>query len=273
MSTSNGVSPSTSTCHPVARRSQAGSTSGVRYQLALKHKRGRPARIPVTSSFWAAMVPASTRPAAISTGWRRHGHLTLRHHFVERKRKGVRHHAHRPGERRPTVGLDAPRIEVRGITPEAHEVEDHLGGVARRHIGEFLDDETVQPALHRQQGERQCLGDEARARARAEEGRRCRVRRRPRGAPAPRGPGWPAGGTRCASTRRSHPTRADGRRRPCRPDLPCRGRSPAAGQRSLRPRGWRSRPSVPSRTVPRRPFLPLTPSRRRGRRVGGRDAR
>ena len=70
MSTSSGVSPSTSTCHPVSRRSQAGSTSAVRYQLALNVTSGRPFRMPLTCIRCAAMVPAGTRPAAISTSWR-----------------------------------------------------------------------------------------------------------------------------------------------------------------------------------------------------------
>ena len=67
---SSGVSPSTSTRQPVSRRSHAGSRSVVIYQLARKRSSCWPPLMQLTVIRWAATVPASMTPAAISTRFR-----------------------------------------------------------------------------------------------------------------------------------------------------------------------------------------------------------
>ncbi len=67
------------------------------------------------------------------------------------------------------MGLDAARIEGGDVAAEAHEVEDQLRRVARRHVGELLNQQMMEPTLQRGEDEWQRLGDEAGARAGAVE--------------------------------------------------------------------------------------------------------
>ena len=69
-STSNGASPCTCTRQPVGRRSHAGSTSGVQYQLAVNLTTGSPALDPTIVVRCAATVPAGRSPAASAVSWR-----------------------------------------------------------------------------------------------------------------------------------------------------------------------------------------------------------
>ena len=270
---SSGVSPWTSRCQPVSRRSHAGSTSVVRYQLALKVSSGRPSRMPLTCIRCAPMVPASQVAGGdvhVVAGRR---HLTGRLDRVERERERLGQDLERAGERRAAVRLDATRVEGGGVAPEPHEVEDQLRRVARRHVGELLNQQMVQAALQRGQDERQRLGDEPRARARAVQRGRPLARRPPQAVGG--SPGSSRAGLWNSLPRRHHVDA--GLEQPAQHvDVHPVGHVEDAvrlqGEDLADVTGGHARRWVRCRTAPRRRAPPCPPSRRTARRGRGSGA-
>ncbi len=154
------MSPRTCTRQPVSRRSHAGSTSVVTYQLARNSSSGSPCA--------QARDDGSLRRDRA----RRHrarGDLDVvgGHRDLATGLDGVEGPADGVGQRRQRraegVGevAEAAGVEGGGVAAEGHQVEEQLGGVARRHVGELVDQQAVETTLHRQQHDRQGLGDEA----------------------------------------------------------------------------------------------------------------
>ena len=157
MSTSSGVSPSTRTCQPVSRRSQAGSTSVVRYQLALKLSSG-PA--PVQSRHLEALRRDGARldpPRRDLGGLAGHRHLALRHDVVEREREGVGEEAQRPGERARRRGASTPR----GSNEDGSRPNPMRSKIIS---GELRDDMSANSSIVRRSS-RRCMDSRANGRA------------------------------------------------------------------------------------------------------------
>ena len=143
---SRGTSPSTRRCQPVSRRSQAGSTSVVRYQLALKRRRGRalshPCHVHPLRADRPGLDPAGGDLHRV-TGNR---NLSGRNHLVQRQAQGVGDDTERPPERRAPCSS----------TPRGSNVEGSRPKPMRSKIisGEFRDDMSANSSIVRRSSRR-----------------------------------------------------------------------------------------------------------------------
>ena len=95
---------------------------------------------------WAATVPALTVPAAISTSCV--ATATSPPGSMESIGSPMAS-ASADSDGPKTVGdvAEAPDVELRRVAAEAHQLEQHLGRVARRHVGELVDLQQIEAAL------------------------------------------------------------------------------------------------------------------------------
>jgi hypothetical protein len=96
----------------------------------------------------------------------RHRYVAGRLDRVERERQCVGQQLEGRAERRSQMG-GASLVSRSGRLAEPHQIEEQLRRVPRREIGELVDGHAVEAPLQRRQDQRQRLGDEAGATARA----------------------------------------------------------------------------------------------------------
>ncbi len=185
---------------PSRRRGRSCSTSWRGSSMS-----GSPSRQPETTIRWAATVPASMVPAAISTVVRRRWPPRRSPPPSRAAARAPRPPAAATGRSSAPPWDQRAVVERGGVGAEAHQVEQQLGRVALRQVGELVDPELVEPALDRGQHERHGLGDEPRAAAGAVDRGAALAARRLDPRPLVRDPCWPGGGTRPGWSPRSSP--------------------------------------------------------------------
>ena len=137
------------------RRSHAGSRS-VRAVPGGPEAQQRLGRLacPTRSSAGRPRCPPSIVPAAISIGCGRVATSPLGLDRVERQRRAPRPAAAGDGPKLVRPWASRRLVELAGLLAEAHDVEQQLGRVALREVGELVDGQAVEPALDRRQDER-----------------------------------------------------------------------------------------------------------------------
>ena len=185
MLTSNGASPWMRIRHPVGCRPQSGSTSMATKPYWMKRTRSTPPLRPVITIRCAAAVPALISPATIVMSSLGRGHAALGGPLVDLEAGDVRQHGQRRLVLAEQVVLAPLGIELRQRLPEAHLLHHHVRRRAAGEVAELLDLDQVDAPLHRQQGQREGLGDEPRIAA-----ARPHRRAAPPRTPPARGRGW-----------------------------------------------------------------------------------
>ena len=133
--------------------------SVVQYQVGVMRTTSTPLLWPMIAVRCAATVPAGSSPAASCVVWRATATSPAGRPGVDRMARGGGEHA----ERRPERPLEIRRsVGAEGIGRPAvsHLLEEQVGRVALREVGELLDLDRVDPTLQRQQRERELGRDE-----------------------------------------------------------------------------------------------------------------